>query len=138
MTLSAEELEIVAYLNSCPRQFVSMAEINRRAGGKSRFNKSPAWARGLLARLVDAGLVVVDDRGRYRAGGVQPTRPTEGELAEATHAGLPEIVNLDPMVLGDDYFPANSPSDATPPVAENRAAPRGPQIIGDDYFPATD
>jgi len=135
MILSSEELEIVAYLNSCPRQFVSMAEINRRAGGKSRFNKSQVWARGLLSRLVEAGLIEVDEQGHYRAGGVQPTAPSEAGSAPATHSELPEIVNLDPMVLGDDYFPAEDPALPALSASENHETQQSPQIIGDNYFP---
>lgn len=141
MILNAEELEIVAYLNSCPRQFVSMAEINRRAGGKGRFSKSPAWARGLMTRLVEAGLVEMDEQGHYRAGGIQPTPPTDADSA-AVSPELPEIVNLDPMVFGDDYFPASEapvPAESPgKPSAEGGADSDAAQIIGDDYFPAAD
>ena len=64
--MDADEREICLYLKGFPGQFVSYAEISRRAGGKRRFRQEPEWANTILTRLVEKGLVESDSTGHYR------------------------------------------------------------------------
>jgi hypothetical protein len=64
--MDADEREICLYLKGFPGQFVSFAEISRRAGGKRRYRQEPEWATMVLSRLVEKGLVESDSTGHYR------------------------------------------------------------------------
>src|SRR5437899_2090569 len=64
--MDADEQDICNYLKSWPRQFVSVREICRRAGGKRRFREDQYWANPALSRLVEEGLVETDSAGHYR------------------------------------------------------------------------
>jgi len=64
--MDADEREICSYLKSWPGQFVSLTQIARRASGKRRFQKEPAWPVKPLQRLVDQGQVETDATGHYR------------------------------------------------------------------------
>lgn len=97
MTLSAEALDILAYLKTDSGRFVSLPEISRRAGGRRRFEESPGWAKRLLPPLLEASLIEVNARGHYRfLAGSQPAA-----LAKLT---LPPA-KFDAKIVGEDYFP---------------------------------
>jgi|SRR5579872_3109522 len=66
MILSSEELEILEYLKSWNDQYVALAEICRRAGGRQRFKETPNWAKPLMSRLVESKMAEVNERGHYR------------------------------------------------------------------------
>jgi hypothetical protein len=64
--MDAEEREICLYLKGFPEQFVSYAEISRRAGGKRRYRQEPEWASPILARMVERGIIESDSTGHYK------------------------------------------------------------------------
>ena len=114
MVLSADALEIIAYLKTDSGRFMSLREISRRAAGRRRFEESPGWARNLMQPLIEAGLVQVNSRGHYR---VPVNRRPQAPSKPASHPDKPPA-----KIVGDDYFPTNN----------------GPRVIAGDYFPSTD
>jgi hypothetical protein len=64
--MNADERDICLYLKGWAGQFVSVAEITRRAGGKRRQREDPNWALPILSGLVDKGIVESDSTGHYR------------------------------------------------------------------------
>jgi len=64
--MDADEQDILNYLGTCPKQFVSSREICRRASGKKRFNDEPYWATQVLLRMVEKGILEMDASGHYR------------------------------------------------------------------------
>src|SRR5436190_11034180 len=64
--MDADEREICLYLRGFPGQFLSYAEISRRASGKRRHRQEPEWASPVLARLVEKGLLESDSTGHYK------------------------------------------------------------------------
>ncbi len=67
--MDADERDICLYLKGFPEQFVSFAEVSRRAGGKRRYRVDPEWATAVLARLVEKGIIESDSTGHYRLKG---------------------------------------------------------------------
>jgi hypothetical protein len=116
MILSAEALEVIAYLESCPGKFVAVRAISRQAGGRRRFEERPGWARPLLSPLVEAGLIEVNERGHFRIKG-SGTAQSSSRQHSTRPATTPQIQR---KVIGDDYFPA---------------AEKTPRLVGDNYFP---
>jgi hypothetical protein len=64
--MDADERDICLYLKGFSGQFLSYAEISRRAAGKRRYRNEPEWATPVLVRLVEKGLVESDSTGHYR------------------------------------------------------------------------
>jgi hypothetical protein len=64
--MDADEREIVHYLQTWGASFVNAKEIARRASTKRRFAEDPDWAKPVLVRLVEKGLLENDASGRYR------------------------------------------------------------------------
>jgi|SRR5215813_10594236 len=117
MILSADALDIIAYLKTASNKFVSILEISRRAGGRRRYEESPNWARDLMAPLIDAGLLEVNARGHYR---VPVEKEAETKPQTQTTSTLCSIFTCGPKIVGDDYFPGKEQ----------------PKIVGGDYFPS--
>ena len=113
MILSADDLDILNFLKSTPGQFVSMRSISLRAGGRRKYEESPGWAKGLMAPLVEGGLVEMNDRGHYRS--VEAAT----ELVPAKGKANTPPPPPKKKIIGDDYFPASAVSG----------------VVGDNYFP---
>ncbi|MST95152.1 MAG: hypothetical protein EXS33_07780 [Pedosphaera sp.] len=64
--MDADEREIFYYLKSYRNEFISAREISRRAGGKKKFRSEPEWAKPVLTRMVERGILEADTSGHYR------------------------------------------------------------------------
>ena len=64
--MDSEEREIFHFLKTWGSEFVSYKEISRRAGGKQKFHKNADWAKPLLLRMQERGVLDTDAFGRYR------------------------------------------------------------------------
>jgi len=64
--MDADERDICLYLKGWSGQFVSVAEITRRAGGIRRGRQEPNWALPVLTRLLEQGILEADSTGHYR------------------------------------------------------------------------
>jgi len=64
--MDSDEREIYHFLKTWGSEFVGAKEIARRAGGKQKFHKDPEWARPLLMRMTERGILENDTLGRYR------------------------------------------------------------------------
>src|SRR6267143_1709979 len=64
--MDADEREVYYYLKSWGREFVAAREIARRAGGKFKYREAPDWAKPVLGRMEERGIVESDNAGHYR------------------------------------------------------------------------
>jgi hypothetical protein len=64
--MDSDEREIYYYLKSWKEEFISSREICRRAGGKKRFRHDEEWAKPVLLRMVEKGILETDTGGHYR------------------------------------------------------------------------
>lgn len=64
--MDGDEREIFYFLKSRGEEFVNAVEIARRAGGKKRFHEDADWAKPLLVRMTERGILQSDALGRYR------------------------------------------------------------------------
>jgi hypothetical protein len=64
--MDSEEREIFDFLKNRGDEFVSGMEIARRAGGKKKFHDKPDWAKPILARMQERGLLEHNALGQYR------------------------------------------------------------------------
>jgi hypothetical protein len=61
-----DEDAILSYLAKFPGGFVSSSEVCKRAGSRKRYNENPDWAKALLARMAQAGVLECNATGHYR------------------------------------------------------------------------
>ena len=64
--MTGDEREIYIYLKAFRKEFLSAREICRRAGGKRRFQQDEDWAKPVLNRMVDRGILETDSAGHFR------------------------------------------------------------------------
>jgi hypothetical protein len=64
--MDADEREILHFLKTWGGEFVGAVEIARRASSKKKFYDDPDWAKPVLMRMSDRGILQSDSQGRYR------------------------------------------------------------------------
>ena len=87
--MDADEREIYYYLKSWKHEYISAREISRRAGGKRRFREEAEWAKPVLTRMVERGILETDPAGYYR---IKP--PVEKKGASLKRWVSPEITRI--------------------------------------------
>src|SRR5277367_415791 len=64
--MDSEEQEIFYFLKTWGEEFVSAKEIARRASGKKKFHDNPEWAKSILMRMQERGVLESNSQGQYR------------------------------------------------------------------------
>jgi hypothetical protein len=64
--MDSEEQEIFYFLKTWGDEFISAKEISRRASNKTKYFKNPDWAKPLLMRMQERGVLESDSQGRFR------------------------------------------------------------------------
>jgi hypothetical protein len=64
--MDGDEREIYQFLKTWGTTYVGATEIARRATIKKRFYEEPDWAKQVLLRMEDRGILESDSQGRYR------------------------------------------------------------------------
>lgn len=64
--MDAEEREVYYYLKAEPGRFVPATAISRHAGGKRKYRAAPDWARPVLLRMLERGILEADAAGNYQ------------------------------------------------------------------------
>ena len=64
--MDADEREIFRFLKSWGSQFVAPREVCRRAGGRRRFQEEPEWAKPVLLRMEERGIIESNTTGQFR------------------------------------------------------------------------
>jgi hypothetical protein len=86
--MDSDEREIYYYLKSWRQEYISSREICRRAGGKKRFRQEEDWAKPVLARMVEKGIVETDAAGHYRL------RPMEKKVRKGKRWVSPQVAHI--------------------------------------------
>lgn len=64
--MDAEEREIFLFLKTWGDHFVGVTEIARRSSNKKKFYDNPDWAKPVLVRMHERGVVEGNALGQYR------------------------------------------------------------------------
>ena len=64
--MDGDEREIYYFLKTRGEEYANAVEIARRAGGKKKFHEDPDWAKPILMRMTERGILQGDALGRYR------------------------------------------------------------------------
>lgn len=64
--MDGDEREIFNYLKTWGHTFINAAEIAKRAGNKKRYFEDHNWAKPVLMRMADRGILEHDIMGRFR------------------------------------------------------------------------
>jgi hypothetical protein len=64
--MDTDEREIFQFLKSWGADFINATEICRRAGGRKKFHEDQGWAKPILLRMSERGILESDTSGRFR------------------------------------------------------------------------
>jgi len=64
--MDSDEREIYQFLKTWGAEYIGAMEIARRATSKKRFYQEPDWAKVVLMRMAERGVLESDSQGRYR------------------------------------------------------------------------
>jgi hypothetical protein len=64
--MDSDERDIFQFLKAWGGDFTNAREIARRASSKKRFYDDPDWAKPILMRMVERGILESDTQGRFR------------------------------------------------------------------------
>ena len=75
--MDADEREIYQFLKSWGNQYIAAREICRRAGGRRRFHEEPDWAKPVLLRMEERGILESNATGHFRLKPVRKKKEQE-------------------------------------------------------------
>src|ERR1044071_5988921 len=82
--MDADEREIFRFLETWGNNFTHAKEIARRAGNKRKFNDDPEWAKPVLLRMTDRGILEMDIYGRFRIKPISEKTKTQWVVPDAS------------------------------------------------------
>ena len=107
--MDSDERDIFQYLKTWDTDFINPVEIGRRAGSKKRFYEDPNWAKPILSRMEERGILESDMQGRYRflpvsrkKKGQQWVAPDIAKILE--EGGIATEKEGDGEIADDDYY----------------------------------
>ena len=86
--MDADERDIFQFLKSWGGNYIAAREICRRAGGRRRFNEEPDWAKPVLLRMEERGILESNATGHFR---IKPIR--KGKDRDE-HSVSPDIAKI--------------------------------------------
>jgi len=109
--MDADEREIYQFLKSWGSEFIAAREICRRAGGRRRFNEEPEWAKPILLRMTERGILESNTTGHFRIKPVkkkkeQDKRWVSPDIAKILKESGVEVENAaeEGGIAADEYY----------------------------------
>ena len=105
--MDGDERDIFQFLKTRDIEFVGAMEIARRAGNKRRFYEDPDWAKVVLMRMQERGILEHDAAARYRIKPVsrkdKNKRGVAPDIAEPPHESGGEV-EAGGDIASDEYY----------------------------------
>jgi hypothetical protein len=107
--MDADERAVYYYVKSRRSQPISDRDIGRHVGGKRRFGYNPNWAKPVLLRMIERGILETDKEGSYRLKPM-PRKEANGKrwasahMAEILRASGKAFSNVITVEDEDEYY----------------------------------
>lgn len=105
--MDIEEREIFLFLKTYGPSFVAGREVCRRAGGRRRYDEDHEWAKPILARMVERGILETNAEGQFR---VKPGKKKKDakwvspDIAKILKESGLEVDTAGPEAESDDFY----------------------------------
>jgi len=96
--MDTEERDIFQFLKTWGTDFTNAMEVSRRAGSKKKFYDDPGWAKPILMRMVERGILESDIQGRYR---IKPV-PRKKRVAQWVAPDIAQILKEGGVAVGGE------------------------------------
>ena len=105
--MDGDERDIYQFLKTWGSEYVGAMEIARRATIKKRFYEEPDWAKVVLMRMGERGILESDSQGRYRIKPIsrkdKNKRWVAPDIAKILHESGVEV-EAGGDIASDDYY----------------------------------
>ena len=109
--MDASERDIFQFLKTWGSEYVNVKEIARRAGGKRKYHEDPEWAKPVLIRMIERGILESNITGHYRlkpdSKNKKHSKWVSPEIAKILQNGgvkVEEIGNASGEAGSDEYY----------------------------------
>jgi hypothetical protein len=106
--MDADERDIFYYLKTWGAEYVSAREVCRRAGNKKRFHENADWAKPVLVRMTERGILESDSLGRYRIKPIPKKsaaqRWVSPEISKILREGGVEVADGSHHIDADEHY----------------------------------
>jgi hypothetical protein len=107
--MDTDERDIFQFLKTWGTEFTNAKEVARRAGSKKRFYEDPDWARPILIRMAERGILETDIQGRFRIKPVNKKKLANQWVAPdiakiLKESGLEAETGGEGEIADDDYY----------------------------------
>jgi hypothetical protein len=106
--MDIDEREIFLFLKTYGADFVAAREICRRASGKKRYHQDHEWAKPILVRMLERGILESNGEGQYR---LKPAKKKKGarwvspDIAKILQEGGVDVDSPGTTdIASDDYY----------------------------------
>jgi hypothetical protein len=106
--MDIDEREIFLFLKTYGADYVAAREICRRAGGKKRYHEDHEWAKPILMRMLERGILETSAEGQYR---IKAQKKKKGarwvspDIAKILQEGGVEVDSPGAAdIASDDYY----------------------------------
>jgi hypothetical protein len=107
--MDADEREVYYYVKSRRPNVVSERDIGRHVGGKRKFHYNPEWAKPVLLRMLERGILETKSEGTY---GLKPlpkketvgkrwASPAIAQILKSSGKAFRSVITLDDE---DEYY----------------------------------
>ncbi|MGO8764791.1 MAG: hypothetical protein ACLQSR_06610 [Limisphaerales bacterium] len=108
--MDTEEREIFQFLKSWGTDYTNAMEVCRRAGSKKKFYEDPSWAKPILMRMEERGILESDLSGRYRIKPVKKKRGTKwvapdiAKILKESGLEMDAVETAEGEIADDEYY----------------------------------
>lgn len=107
--MDTDERDIFQFLKIWGAGFTAPREISRRAGSKRMFHNNPDWAKPILLRMEERGILESDLQGRFRIKPVGKQKSVEPGAAPdvaqiLAESGVAVETGVAGAIAADDYY----------------------------------
>jgi hypothetical protein len=105
--VDVEEREIFLFLKTYGAAYVAAREICRRAGGRRLYDEDHEWAKPILIRMAERGILETNAEGQYRVKPVKKKKDgkwVSPDIAKILKESGIEVETASPEMDSDDYY----------------------------------
>lgn len=106
--MDIEEREIFLFLKTYGSDYVALREVCRRAGGRRRYDEDHEWAKPILLRMLERGILESNAGGQFRVKPVlkkkKPARWVAPDIAKILQDSGVQSDDAGGDLASDEYY----------------------------------
>ena len=105
--MDIDEREIFLFLKTYGAAYVAAREICRKAGGRRKYDEDHEWAKPILTRMVERGILETNAEGQYRVKAKKKHKEgkwVSPDIEKILKEGGLDVETAGPESASDEYY----------------------------------